>query len=161
MSTPIAALGSQPGGSPPPSLTAEDEAMIKNILHEVESEVSHASVRKEGGYVAPGPMQQQQQMQLAMNGMPPNMNMGMRQQGMGMMPQNMGMMYGSTSGGIFNAKRAQYAVMCAIIAGVLFYPKTLALLYEKVPVLESYDIFIRCILLAIVLYVLFMKLENF
>jgi|APGre2960657423_1045063.scaffolds.fasta_scaffold27378_3 hypothetical protein len=61
-----------------------------------------------------------------------------------------------------NSELAKKAIIAAIIAGIMFYPKTLTLLYEKVPMIskfESYDLFIRIALLAVVLYVLMWKLN--
>ena len=56
----------------------------------------------------------------------------------------------------------QKAVAAAIIAAVMFYPKTLELLYTKFPMMEkfqSFDSIIRVALLALVLYVLMWKLN--
>lgn len=57
---------------------------------------------------------------------------------------------------------AKRAIAAAIIATIIFYPQTLQMLYEKVPVLgkfSSYDSVIRTALLAVVLYVLMWKLN--
>lgn len=56
----------------------------------------------------------------------------------------------------------QKAVIAAIIAAVMFYPKTLEILYTKFPMMEkfqSFDSIIRVVLLAVVLYVLMWKLN--
>ena len=56
----------------------------------------------------------------------------------------------------------QKAVVAAIIAAVMFYPKTLEILYTKFPIMEkfqSFDSIIRVVLLALVLYVLMWKLN--
>lgn len=56
----------------------------------------------------------------------------------------------------------QKAVIASIIAAVLFYPKTLDILYSKFPIMEkfqSFDSIIRVVLLALVLYVLMWKLN--
>lgn len=61
---------------------------------------------------------------------------------------------------LFDMKIAQRVTICAVIAYVMFYPKTLEILYEKVPVLQrfsTYDSFIRFFLLAVVLYALMWK----
>lgn len=57
---------------------------------------------------------------------------------------------------------AKKAVIAAVLAALLFHPKTLTLLYERVSFLqkfESYDLWIRMALLAVVLYVLMIKLK--
>lgn len=62
----------------------------------------------------------------------------------------------------FQHDLAKKAVFAAILAGILFHPKALTVLYEKVPMLnrfESYDLFIRIALLAVVLYGLMWKLH--
>jgi hypothetical protein len=56
----------------------------------------------------------------------------------------------------------QKAVIASIIAAVMFYPKTLEILYTKFPIMEkfqSFDSIIRVGLLALVLYVLMWKLN--
>ena len=61
-----------------------------------------------------------------------------------------------------NTEFAKRAFIAAVIAGIMFHPKTLTLVYEKVPMLskfESYDLFIRIALLAVVLYILMWKLN--
>lgn len=62
----------------------------------------------------------------------------------------------------FQHDLAKKAVFAAVLAGILFHPKTLVILYEKIPMLnrfESYDLFIRIALLAVVLYGLMWKLH--
>ena len=51
----------------------------------------------------------------------------------------------------------QKAAVAAVIAFVLFYPKTLAMVYEKLPQLEAFDPFLRTFLLAVVLYLIMWK----
>lgn len=56
----------------------------------------------------------------------------------------------------------QKAVAAAIIAAVMFYPKTLEILYTKFPIMEkfqSFDSIIRVVLLALVLYIFMWKLN--
>lgn len=60
----------------------------------------------------------------------------------------------------FHSETAQRAVYAALIAYVLFYPKTLEMVYARFSFLEkfqSYDMVIRFMLLAIVLYALMWK----
>ena len=54
------------------------------------------------------------------------------------------------------------ALVSAIVAAFLFYPRTFQMIYEKVPVLakfSSYDTLIRTALLAIVLYLFMLKVN--
>ena len=54
------------------------------------------------------------------------------------------------------------ALVAAVVAAFLFYPRTFQMIYEKVPVLgkfASYDMLIRTALLAIVLYVFMLKVQ--
>ena len=54
------------------------------------------------------------------------------------------------------------ALVAAVVAAFLFYPRTFQMIYEKVPVLgkfASYDMMIRTALLAMVLYVFMLKVQ--
>lgn len=54
------------------------------------------------------------------------------------------------------------ALVAAVVAAFLFYPRTFQMIYEKVPVLgkfASYDMLIRTALLAMVLYVFMLKVQ--
>lgn len=54
------------------------------------------------------------------------------------------------------------AIVAAIVAAVLFYPRTFQMVYEKVPYLgrfASYDTLIRTAFLAVVLYLFMLKLN--
>lgn len=59
----------------------------------------------------------------------------------------------------FQMDLLQKAAIAAVIAFVLFYPKTLAMVYEKLPQLEAFDSFLRTFLLAVVLYLVMWKLN--
>lgn len=62
----------------------------------------------------------------------------------------------------YNETFAKRAAIVAVIAFLMFYPNDLSPLYEKAPMLSkvaAYDRIIRMILLAVVLYVLFWKLN--
>ena len=63
---------------------------------------------------------------------------------------------------LFHSETAQRAVYAALIAYVLFYPKTLEMVYTKFSFMEKfqpYDMVIRFLLLAVVLYALMWKLQ--
>ncbi len=56
----------------------------------------------------------------------------------------------------------QKAVIAAIIAAVMFYPKTFEILYSKFPMLQKvapFDPILRVFLLAVILYLLMWKLN--
>lgn len=68
----------------------------------------------------------------------------------------------SGSSSWYNETFAKRAAIVAVIAFLMFYPNDLTPLYEKAPVLSklaAYDRVIRMLLLALVLYVLFWKLD--
>lgn len=64
--------------------------------------------------------------------------------------------------GLWNMEMAQKAAIYAVIASILFYPATLKVIYGKIPKFEhiftSYDVVIRTVLLAIVIYLVMMYL---
>ena len=63
---------------------------------------------------------------------------------------------------IIDVNIAQKAFAAAFIALIVFYPKELGILYEKFPILEKiapYERIVRAILLALLFYVLFIKLN--
>jgi len=69
---------------------------------------------------------------------------------------------GPSQKALFDQKKAQRAVYASLIAFLLFYPTTFAMLYQKVPklqVLENYESVIRLVLLAGVLYLLMWKFD--
>uniref|UniRef100_A0A6C0CRL0 Uncharacterized protein n=1 Tax=viral metagenome TaxID=1070528 RepID=A0A6C0CRL0_9ZZZZ len=54
------------------------------------------------------------------------------------------------------------ALVAAVVAAFLFYPRTFQMIYEKIPILakfSSYDILIRTALLAMVLYLFMLKVQ--
>ena len=60
--------------------------------------------------------------------------------------------------------RAQRALIAAVIALAIFYPGSMQVIYSKLPRFEgffaSYDLLIRAVLFAVVIYLLLWKLEN-
>lgn len=65
--------------------------------------------------------------------------------------------------GLIDKDKAQLAAMAAVIALVIFYPASMHVIYSKLPKFESiftsYDLLIRALLLAVVLYLLLWKLD--
>jgi hypothetical protein len=62
----------------------------------------------------------------------------------------------------YHEESAKRAAIVAVIAFILMYPSDLTHLYAKVPVLlkfATYDHWVRMLMLAVVLYVLFWKLK--
>jgi hypothetical protein len=67
-----------------------------------------------------------------------------------------------TTSSWYNETFAKRAAIVAVISFLMFYPNDLTPLFEKAPMLSkfaAYDRIIRMILLAVVLYVLFWKLN--
>ena len=118
--------------------THEDDPEVQAILNEVQVPKMVAPLSAPS---ASRPMMQPSQAMMYMNGPPPVIENK---------PSWIHMEYG---------KRALTA---AVVAAVLFYPRTFQMIYEKVPSLarfSSYDTIIRTALLAIVLYVFMLKLN--
>ena len=69
------------------------------------------------------------------------------------------------SGGLWNQVYAQYALIAAAAALVLFYPASLDAVYQKIPVARitelfvANDKFVRAAMFALVVYVVLMKLQ--
>lgn len=69
--------------------------------------------------------------------------------------------YGIPQGWI-DKKAGQRALIAAIIAFALFFPDDLSAFYNKIPILSrlaNYDRIIRALVLAVVLYLVFWKVE--
>lgn len=65
--------------------------------------------------------------------------------------------------GWLDLPKAKYAIFSAIIALFIFHPYTGELLYSKVPYLErfqAYDMLLRALLLAVVIYVILWKSDK-
>ena len=61
-----------------------------------------------------------------------------------------------------NVSHAQRAILAAIVAAILFYPFETGAIYEKIPFftnLHQYDRLVRTLVLAVVLYLLLLKLK--
>jgi len=61
-----------------------------------------------------------------------------------------------------NISHAQRAILAAIVAAILFYPFETGAIYEKIPFftnLHQYDRLVRTLVLAVVLYLLLLKLK--
>lgn len=62
----------------------------------------------------------------------------------------------------FDTEHAKRAAIVAVVAFIMLHPYDLSQLYEKIPMLyrvASYDRYIRVVVLAVALYVLFWKLN--
>lgn len=74
-------------------------------------------------------------------------------------------MSGAFNSGLWNQAYAQYALIAAAAALVLFYPASLEAVYQKIPVARvaelfaANDKFVRAAMFALVVYVVLMKLQ--
>jgi len=147
MSTPISKIQVNPN-LPITGESHEDDPEVMAVLQEVKE--SHPPMAQEPRYAKPV----QQQMHMPMH----YGNGAMVGTGAGAV---------ATAGGAMDASWlqtdvAKRAAIAAIIAGVMFYPATFQMLYDKIPALAkvaSYDVFIRVAFLAVVLYILMWKLN--
>lgn len=138
MSTPISNIPVQSA----PQQPIEEDPEVNAILQEMQQSAPQPAVVQQHAvppmrYAAPMPMQHMQQA----------------------MPM---VQVASTSRPLFHSETAQRAVYAALIAYVLFYPKTLEMVYAKFSFLEkfqSYDMVIRFMLLAVILYALMWKFQ--
>lgn len=134
MSTPINQL---PSNTPTNPVPTEDDPFVAGVIQEMENEC-----RKQA------PVQQP----IAQHA-PPQMYM----------PMPIATPVAPSKGSSwYNETFAKRAAIVAVIAFLMFYPNDLTALYQKAPFLSkfaSYDRIIRMLLLAVVLYVLFWKLN--
>jgi len=150
MSTPISKIQVNPN-LPITGESHEDDPEVMAVLQEV---------AQEPRYVKPAQMQMQMPMQA-----PPQAPSHSHYGNGAMVGAAAGA--GASAGALGDASWlhtdvAKRAVIAAIIAGVMFYPATFQILYDKIPALAkvaSYDVFIRVAFLAVVLYILMWKLN--
>lgn len=142
MSTPIANIPVPPSAVP----TMEEDPEVLAILQEMQQQQAMGSVP---------PSTVVKQMVV-----PPSPPMHMQPP---MAPPGYGVhVKPSVSKPFFQGEIAQRAVYAALIAYVLFYPKTLEMVYGKFPIFEKvmpYDSILRFLLLAVVLYALMWKFD--
>lgn len=140
MSTPISQL---PANAPPPnSVPSEDDSFVTGVIQEIEKECNKPVVS------APPPQQ-------VVHAPHPQMYMPVPIATQ-IAPSK------ASSSSWYNETFAKRAAIVAVIAFLMFYPNDLSPLYQKAPVLSkfaAYDRIIRMLLLAVVLYVLFWKLN--
>jgi hypothetical protein len=142
MSTPIQALPQS--AQPPPSAKLDDDPVVTDVIEEMQLEFNKPSPSSNPAMPPPPSMAPQM-----MAHTPPYMAMP------GATPP-------SKAATWFDSEAAKRAAIVAVIAFVLLYPCDMSDLYAKVPFgnkISSYDRLIRVGLLAVVLYVVFWKLE--
>ena len=143
MSTPIQQLQN---AAPPATAEVPQDPEVLNVLSEMEQEVAAAS----RSHAAPQPT--------PVASMPhPPVPPPMR-------PAPVIPPVKPRSGGLkslYNPELVQKTAILTLVALVLFYPSTMHFIYAKAPqyeaMLKTYDIFIRCTVFAVVVYVLFLK----
>jgi hypothetical protein len=130
MSTPIHQL---PNGKPPVTASLPDDPEVLNVLQEMEQEVQTATKAN----IAPTMP------------MPPPMQPVAPPQPLVPIPVK------KQKKKLYEPTILYHAALVAFAALVLFFPKTLEVLYTKVPklaLLERYDILVRSLLLGVVVY---------
>jgi hypothetical protein len=136
MSTPLHQL---PAGTPSPTTNiAEDDPMVNDVIHEMEKEfkAKHAPPAPQQ-HAPPQPMYHPA-------------------------PHAMTTPVMKNKSPWLNETAAKRAAICAVAAFILFYPDDLSAFYSKnafLAKLAPYDKLFRAAVLAVVLYVLFWKLE--
>jgi len=141
MSTPIHQLPATASGAPSASGPQDDPELL-NVLKEMEQEVAAA---QGPSHPSPG-VQAAPYIPRAPHG-----------------PQAMPRQAIAADSSLWNSERAKNAAIAGVIALVLFYPSTLQAVYGKFPkfssIFDNYDLLIRALLFAVVLYVLMWKLD--
>ena len=146
MSTPINQL-------PPPTAntrqiapqTSEDDQEVTDVIYEMEKEFSSSQPPQQRPQPQYTPQQSPPQNYQPHYSPPPNFTYNQQ-------PYNK----------YYDLPTAKRAVICALVALVIFYPFELGLIYEKVPflnMLQPYERAVRALLLAALIYVLLLKLN--
>ena len=141
MSTPIHQLPNNPASNTTPT---EEDPFVAGVIQEMENECKKQPAPQLPPSPQPmAPMAPQPQMYMPMS-------------------TPIQVTAKSTTSSWYNESFAKRAAIVAVIAFLMFYPNDLTPLYEKAPMLSklaAYDRVIRMLLLAMVLYVLFWKLN--
>ncbi len=144
MSTPIQQLQN---AAPPPTAEVPQDPEVLNVLTEMEQEVA-AATRSHVTHQAPPPPPPVPSMPAPMRPAPVMMPPPMK-------PQRSGLK------ALYHPELVQKTAILTLIALVLFYPSTMQFLYAKVPqyeaVFNTYDVLIRGVVFAILVYVFFLK----
>lgn len=155
MSTPVSQLPNMkpPAGTP----QIPDDPDVLNVLSELEQEVVTATAQQQPQPVHAVPVQQVP--------MPPvyqvQPNMPAPPGHVAVKIPNMQMMKNAKKPGLWNVKLAQKAGIIAIIAMVIFFPKTMQAIYALAPKFETmfatYDMVIRTLVFAVIIYIVMLK----
>lgn len=141
MSTPIQQLPQ--GAQPPSNAKLDEDPAVTDVIKEMQLEFAHPPVTSGTPHPTPVPVP-------TSHTPPPYM---MATSVIPVPPAKEGWLH---------TDHAKRAAMVAVVAFLMLYPCDLSSLYQKVPGVArfaSYDRFIRVALLAVVLYVLFWKLN--
>ena len=161
MSTPIQHLPAQGGSAG--EMPSDPEVLA--VLSEMESEVNSARAAHAASMMPPPVQHLPTRVVMPHGSGGVGVGMGDRScyyDGAGGMRCGMS---GAFNGGIWNQTYAQYALIAAAAALVLFYPASLEAVYQKIPVARvaelfaANDKFVRAAMFALVVYVVLMKLQ--
>ena len=160
MSTPIDKLPTQL--SQAPSRTIDDDPVVRDVIDEMEREVVMQQQQHQHQQARPvdvktthvatlnnAAMMQQQPMQQQYLPQPPP-------------PQNYKQPDQATNSSWINTEEAKFACIFALVALAVFYPFDTSGIYFKFNFLERfqpYELFIRALLLAAVIYVILLKVK--
>lgn len=138
MSTPIQQLPQ--GAAPPASAKMDDDPSVHEVIQEMEMEFHNAQQAPSHNNVPVANAVPAAPRMVVHTSIPPS----------------------APASKWVDTESAKRAAMVAVIALVLFYPEDISALYARVPFLgrfSQYDRVIRAVALAVVLYVVFWKLD--
>jgi len=173
MSTPVTQLpGNVSNDVINQNITQLEDPVIADVINEMEREVQQQRPQQRPQqppqqYIQPqAPPQQYMQPQAPQQQQirqppPQQVQHVFQQQYPVQYPQSLGF-FGNQYASWVNTSHAQRAILAAIIAAFIFYPFETGVIYEKIPYLSNmhqHDRLIRTLLLAVILYVLLLKLN--
>jgi hypothetical protein len=165
MSTPVTQLpGNISNDVINQNITQLEDPVIADVINEMEREVQQQRPPQAPPqqYMQPqAPPQQYMQQPQQQYRQPPQVQHSFQQQYPVQYPQPSGF-FGNQYASWVNTPHAQRAILAAIIAAFIFYPFETGVIYEKIPFLSNmheHDRLIRTFFLAVVLYVLLLKVN--
>ena len=165
MSTPVTQLpGNISNDVINQNITQLEDPVIADVINEMEREVQQQRPPQAPPqqYMQPqAPPQQYMQQPQQQFRQPPQVQHSFQQQYPVQYPQPSGF-FGNQYASWVNTPHAQRAILAAIIAAFIFYPFETGVIYEKIPFLSNmheHDRLIRTFFLAVVLYVLLLKVN--
>lgn len=143
MSTPVSQL--PPSAAPPSNVRHDEDQIVADVLSELQNE------RRPPPPPSPPQHHVASVQQYMLPSAPPYPSQQQQQN------------HGDLLFGVIQKELAIKVVVAALAALLIFYPDSLSDIYSKIPTvgdhLITYDKFVRTILLAVLLYVLILKLD--